>query len=317
MSAERKRGLLFGAVIAAGVLYGVGWLTLRDVPEPFVEWDIPADPKEKAAYDLAHSIQLPDSVPKPQPFRFCKTEFLGLCFQKATGREYFEHLCRTEAGEYIFNTVEGVEGIYQMRQRKEATSEELHSLYRMEDPYGYVNGETTYVAFKFVKPHRFRFFEQDAPGPLLLSTDQSDIDPFDDDFFRGPDQGESISRYSGYKGKFKEMRKDYRWTRSSEYGFSWRGIKRDRDREFGVAGGETVALDLKSNQVLGVRRGFALVRRPSNERLPNWEFTSVCPRFGIRNRDKDVDFTYWFIRKVIVPDGSNPFTPEFISKDQF
>ncbi|MEW6677067.1 MAG: hypothetical protein AB1421_04025, partial [Pseudomonadota bacterium] len=28
-------------------------------------WQIPTDPQDKAAYDYAHSLKLPDSVPKP------------------------------------------------------------------------------------------------------------------------------------------------------------------------------------------------------------------------------------------------------------
>jgi hypothetical protein len=113
------------------------------------------------------------------------------------------------------------------------------------------------------------------------------------------------------------MNKEYALAAESQYAFTWRGIRRERDREFGVAGGETIVFDLQTNQVLGIRRGFALVRRPSNEHLTNWEFTPVCPKYGIRKRDKDFDFTYWFVRKVLVPKNANPFTSEFVSKDRF
>jgi hypothetical protein len=55
-----------------------------------------------------------------------------------TPQDYFDHLCKTEAGEFIYRTVENVEGIYIMRPRKEATDSELSHLYALEDPYGYV-----------------------------------------------------------------------------------------------------------------------------------------------------------------------------------
>jgi hypothetical protein len=51
-------------------------------------------------------------------------------------KEYFEHLCKTEAGEFIYKTVENVEGIYQMRPREHVTDKMLQDRYFLEDPYG-------------------------------------------------------------------------------------------------------------------------------------------------------------------------------------
>lgn len=42
----------------------------------------------------------------------------------------------------------------------------------------------------------------------------------------------------------------------SSYGFTWRGIRRERDRELGIAGGELIVIALKSREVLAVRRGY-------------------------------------------------------------
>ena len=45
-------------------------------------------------------------------------------------------------------------------------------------------------------------------------------------------------------------------TLRSKYGYTWRGITRLNDRELGIAGGEIIAIDLASSEVLGFRRVF-------------------------------------------------------------
>jgi hypothetical protein len=44
--------------------------------------------------------------------------------------------------------------------------------------------------------------------------------------------------------------------KKSRYSYTWRGIPRPHDREFGIAGGELILLDLETNEVLAVRRGY-------------------------------------------------------------
>lgn len=43
----------------------------------------------------------------------------------------------------------------------------------------------------------------------------------------------------------------------SRYGFTWRGIKFPHDRDLGIAGSEVIVLDLKTEEILGVFRGFS------------------------------------------------------------
>ena len=90
----------------------------------------PADPLATEEGRFAHSIKLPNPVPEDSGYK------LGM-----TSQEYFEHLCKTEAGEFIFKTAENVEGIMQMRPRAEATDYMLQHLYALEDPYGETYGE--------------------------------------------------------------------------------------------------------------------------------------------------------------------------------
>src|SRR4051812_17787766 len=58
-------------------------------------------------------------------------------FQHVIGKKYFEHLCETEAGEFIYRTVDNVEGVYQMRPRDPADYFDRMSKGDVpDDPYG-------------------------------------------------------------------------------------------------------------------------------------------------------------------------------------
>lgn len=272
---------------------------------PWQDWDIPTDPDELAAYKFAHSIKLPD---EPKPDNYFKEGLFGV-FVRTTSDEYFKHLCETEAGEFIYKTVEDVEGIFQMRPRKGASSRhELQERYPMEDHYGYTEGEANEPEFMYVNPDRYQYIEIPIRHREIPSWQKKS---------RHPSYSESIPtdakyrRFSGYDSREKEtMMVEYTTELKSRYGYTWRGIRRPYDRENGIAGGELIILDLKSNEVLGVRRGFARTGRvPNNVTGISWEVTQVCPNLTyIKNWPKRFDFNYWFIGSVLKPIGGNAYT---------
>lgn len=51
-----------------------------------------------------------------------------------SNRAYFDMLCKTEAGETIYKTVENVEGVFQMRPAFEPTDFQYSDRYVLEDP---------------------------------------------------------------------------------------------------------------------------------------------------------------------------------------
>ena len=98
---------------------------------------------------FAHALKIPNPVPADSGYRPGMTQ-----------QQYFEHLCKTEAGEFIFKTADNVEGIFQMRPRRfmyETT--EMRHLYAMEDPYGYWAGENDNPGREFVGPLLYSFLE--------------------------------------------------------------------------------------------------------------------------------------------------------------
>jgi hypothetical protein len=63
----------------------------------------------------------------------------------------------------------------------------------------------------------------------------------------------------------------------SRYGVYWRNLSRPRDREMGISGGEILVLDLRTNEILGVQRGFVLAAEPRDKSRIEWRTRAVCP----------------------------------------
>ncbi len=129
----------------------------------------------------------------------------------------------------------------------------------------------------------------------------------DPSLFQPVPPGAKYQRFYGYDGDFKSLKMEYVTELKSRYGFTWREIKRPFDRETGVAGGELAVVDLKTGEILGLRRGFVLGANTAGGPV-NWFSPNACPEYAlmpgigqIRKRNKDVDFTSWFVTKVIVP----------------
>ena len=231
---------------------------------------------------LAHSIKIPNPVPRDSGYR-----------PGITSQQYFEHLCKTEAGEFIYKTAANVEGIFQMRPRKLSSDYELQHLYALEDPYGNIYGEREEPESLYVKPSLYRFLETPLVQREEPAWKKSYRHP---SFFIEPDVNAKYVRYFGYDGKVpKTMRKEYVQHLRSGYGYTWRGIRRPRDRDFGIAGGELIILDLHTEEVLGVKRGF--LSAVADERRPaGIAWTKVCPFPAGKNKSP-----HGFIFQVLEP----------------
>lgn len=218
----------------------------------------PADPLATEEGRYAHSIKIPNPVPEDSGYR-----------PGMTPQEYFDHLCKTETGEFIFKTVENVAGIIQMRLRLMGTDYELQHLYVLEDPYGANRDETTsekgYVnpsysqsvkgGYKLYKPNQnYKFLEKPIPaslgnpsgGATYLRYTRPNTDKM------VVENGQHLYPRDQQPKMIEEQVKELR----SRYGFTWRGITRPHDRELGIAGGELIIFDLQTKEVLGVRRGY-------------------------------------------------------------
>lgn len=237
----------------------------------------PADPLATEEGRFAHSIKIPNPVPLDSGYK-----------PGMTSQEYFEHLCKTEAGEFIYKTVENVEGVYMIRPREHASDYIQEHLYAMEDPYGYTDWEARDPQTIFVDPpwRVYSYFETPVPPSTTSKVPRA-----------------RYRRYSSYVQDKSPMVEEYVPDLRSQHGYVWRGIPRPHDREMGIAGGELIVLDLQTKEVLGVRRGFTRSGDVRNNLTGIWWLSAqVCPTLRSDKRSqKDGDFTYWFVSKILKP----------------
>jgi hypothetical protein len=241
----------------------------------------PADPLATEEGRFAHSIKIPNPVPEDSGYK-----------PGMTSEQYFDHLCKTEAGEFIYKTVENIEGLYMMRSNEHVTDYELEHLYALEDPYDATDD-----------PHPQDYLVQPPFGQYQFMES-----------LRTKDESDTSQRYIRYsRGSAKESKRDYVYmdgTRShrvpyivkkegvsslnSRYGYTWRGIPRPHDQELGIVGGELIVLDTQTKEVLGVRRGFIRSGNVRNLTGVWWLAGQVCPV-------KKALSSSQFIQKVIRP----------------
>ncbi len=209
---------------------------VRDEPLPV--WPYPDVP----------SIKWPDP-PKEQVY-----------YPGISPREYYANLCLKESGHFIYKTVDNVQGVYQVRPRYPERSVYMLDPYVMEDPYGFDISDG-YRTVTRVMSLGYKFVESS-----VLYDPWNDVGRiwrqkhYHSSLFEPIEKG---SRYFKYEregeGSLNEsLRKVQTDNLQSQYGYVWRGIKRPRDREMGIAGGELAIIDLKTNEILGLIRGFAL-----------------------------------------------------------
>lgn len=239
----------------------------------------PADPLATEEGRFAHSIKIPNPVPKDSGY-----------MPGMTQEQYFDHLCKTEAGEFIYRTVENVEGIYMMRPRKEATDYELEHLYAMEDPYGQVLGEDKLPQDAYVQPAmgKYQFLEVPMGGSERKHKRYFRNERLNNDRkFQTAIDGKAVFLPYIVAEEIVEIRK-------SRYGYTWRGIERQHDRESGIAGGELIVLDLNTAEVVAVRRGFIRSGWMKNATGIWWLTGRTCPSQGARRE-------HFFIKEVLKP----------------
>lgn len=249
-------------------------------------WQIPTDPQDKAAYDYAHSLKLPDSVPKPVPFNFPLARVKALWpWNPSVSDQYFQHLCNTEADFYLFKAVENVEGFYQMRPRPKYSETPLDfDPYALEGPIGTGWGSdddnyNNYGSWSYLQPMSgvYRFLEQPLrgqPGKVFRLVRGVNSNPP----YRYSN-GVQAGVRSGYFRMPWIVVMEEGSERHARYALTWRGLKRKLDRDYAIAGGEYIILDMETGEVLAVSRQFRQSGR--SKRTPSriwWGNARQCPK---------------------------------------
>jgi hypothetical protein len=217
-----------------------------------------------------------------------------------TSKEYWEALCKAEAGEFIYEIAKDVEGFLLIRPRAAETDYVLRDKFVIEDAYGALEFYSTVrerrpgVFFVDRSKNTYRYVEAIVAGPtgtVQRVRHEADLNKLAEYLKTRVNEtwGEEV---------FSQIVEVPAFT--SRYGLTWRGIRRDQDIELGVSGGELAIVDLLTGATVALRRGFALDpygnRGAKNDRW--WLASSGCPHL----RREFLTLTA-FVRKALPPKG--------------
>lgn len=251
---------------------------------PITDCDIlkikPADPLATEEGRFAYAIKLPPPHDKP------KVNYRS----GMTAESYFKELCEKEAGEWIFKTVEGVEGVFQGR-RNISPSQAGDSLlgFQMREASEIISRS---MEDDLVQPYHGRFHYLERP----LEGNESGK-PYVR-FYRGaevPGHYKVGTQKGGHPVRVPYIvNREQADTLKSRYGFTWRQVANKDMMENGIVGGETIIFDRTTNDVLAFRRFFYRYWPRGDSRYTRLANHDFCrPRFA--------DAPFQFIQKVIIP----------------
>lgn len=266
-------------------------------------------------------VENPEYWPYPDvpPVKWPEAPKVSVYKKGMTGMEYWQALCKAEAGEFIYRVVEDVGGLYMIRPRSTEPEHATYDRWVREDPYGYGDGDEHWDSFRILtgptnRPEtRAKYRSYFAYLYLERPIQKHPIKPWevkewDPSMVQDPPAGAKYALYYGndHKGK-KSIRVRYSDQLASQYGYTWRGISRPHDRELGVAGGELMVVDLKTNEVLAMRRGFRLGPPDPRRGIELLWSGAVCPQYPETPGYRSV---LWFLTKVAKPRVAQEYAPQ-------
>lgn len=240
----------------------------------------PADPLATEEGRFSYSIKLPAPHDK-----------LKVRYSKGMSAEsYFKQLCEKDAGEWIFKTVEGVDGVFQGRQNIPKSQDKYSGLiFQMFESN---EMKTRDIGAYLVQPYQGRFNYMERP----LDPDEVGKPYFR--FFRGPEVPGHPKEGTQKNGMPIQVpyivNREQINMQKSRYGFTWRQISTSDMLENGITGGETIIYDRVTNDVLAFRRFFGRVWPRSDSRYTRLTNGDYCqPGFTGSVTD--------FVQEVLVP----------------
>jgi hypothetical protein len=193
----------------------------------------------------------------------------------------FDERCKT-AGEKIYRTVDGVEGIRLINLRPEKIS--TSGQFALDDQYGHDVGGLGYIA-SFLRPTEQMDLARNAPelkvpGYRVIETAEGDeVKHYTKSFKLHPNGHPYPSTQETKASKFK-----------ARYALRYEDISTRQDRENWIAGGAIRILDQQTNEIVAERVGFLFDRglgSTNGERSPwSWARTYVpgCPTANEHNQ---------------------------------
>jgi hypothetical protein len=256
--------------------------------------------------------RLDDEIAKPKiempEIKWPRSSAIPAATKGMSNREYFRSLCENEAGELIYRSVENVSGVLQMKPTFYPTDLEFSDRYVLEDPYSITRENTSDPWESYVQPvlGRYDFFDvwsitvkkYTSAHLTNENLDFSNPNARFVHFFRDSNAHPGRKKHSYYEDESVEtpdlVNAKFIDQTNAIYGYTWRGIGGAKLREYGIAGGDQAVVDLRTGEVLAIRRGF-LFSDLSTRGLSVWWL-------GASNCSKELATrTSEFVKKVLKP----------------
>lgn len=235
---------------------------------------------------------------------------------RKAGRAYYDEKCKNVAGEKIYRTVEGVEGILLMKVRPPITNTML------EDPmwpgaafalefygdsyissflgYEHATGRIDGTRNPITKEHRGYITPNNRPGARPGYRFVDVIDPSDGYRYRVTQIIKEVEHIRSYDSvRFKSM--DYVLERKlteakpPRYGVTYEDHVTPEDRAIGVASSTVKVIDLETSEILGEAIRYAF--RPRGVQRTDWLTSERCPNqvVGVNSATRK------FVDQVLIP----------------
>lgn len=234
-----------------------------------------------------------------------------------TAMKHFDMRCKS-AGESIYRTVEGVEGVVWMKWRPESPN--FGEQFTFDDPYGRdCGGEECFRGLLRVTKgaalnpeaaqhhtHGYRFIETTDPADGKQYRYIGVIKPGPS---WTPEKIEEHKRQTGQDMPASSNRFSFERTPidryTARYGITWEDISTREDREMWIAGGVLKVIDLKTSEVIAQRIGYMIDKGQGSTagfRTP-WSFAqnTVCPSHSKGSPLSYLERTKPFVSKVLRP----------------
>jgi hypothetical protein len=268
--------------------------------------------------DVYQLRRLDDNIAKPKidmpEIKWPRSTELPAPSRGMSKREYFDFLCKSEAGETIYKTVENVPGLLQIRPIFEPTDLEYSDRYVLEDPYSITRENKSEPWESYVQPvfGQYDFLEvwsstvrnYTSVHRINKDIDFSQTQSHFVQFYRDPTAHPDRKKHSYVGGQ------SFQGGQSIEvpdlvnaklldkttaiYGYTWRGVDGAKLRELGIAAGDQAIVDLRTGDVLAMRRGFLFSDLTARGLSVWWLDASNCSKEAASRTSE-------FVKKVLKP----------------
>lgn len=226
----------------------------------------------------------------------------------------FKERCKV-AGEFIYKSVEDVEGVYLLKTRPE--NDNFSEQYALDDPYGRDHGGDDYIR-SFLRGA----YATEVTLPKILPADFPPhiayefvdvLDPSDGKRYRytGRIEEPALTKKGYLPGHkifvhFKALAE----SPAPRYGITFDDISTQEERDYWIAGSSLKVVDLEKNEVIAERIGYfydSAQGNTSGGRAPwLWAASNACPSFGPSPAfGRQPNQTEVFVEKVLRPKMKN------------